>query len=60
MREASSTQPDPSSIFPAAEKIIPISSCFERTNKRDFSDAMDTEEEDIAKTPKKQKIEEIW
>ena len=58
MREFSSTHPDPSSIVPTAEKITPIEICSERTNKRDFSDAMDAEEEDTAKTPKKQKIEE--
>ena len=53
IREASSKQLGPSSIVPAAEKITPISSCSERTNKRDFFDVMDTKEEDTAKTPKK-------
>ena len=59
VQEISSTQPDPSSIVPVVEKITPIGSCSEIKNKRDFSDSMDTQEEDTAKTPKKWKIEEI-
>ena len=46
-----------SSLAPIVEKITPIASYSERTNKRDFSDAMDTKKEDIARTPKKQKVE---
>ena len=55
VKEVNSTQPNPSSIIPEAERITPIESCFERTNTRDFSDAMDTEEEDTTKTPKNKK-----
>ena len=40
-----------------AEKITPLASYSERTNKRDFSYAMDTKEEDTMRTPKKQRIE---
>ena len=58
MREVTSTQPYPSSIVQAAKKITPISSFSERTNKRDFLDVMDTEEDETTKTPKKKKIEE--
>ena len=57
VREVTSPQPGTSNLVPAAEKVTPISSCSERTNKRDFSDAMYTEEEDTTRTPKKQKIE---
>ena len=53
IKDSSSTQPDPSTIVPAIENITPISSHLERTNKRDFSDAMDTKEEDTSKTPNK-------
>ena len=42
MNDSSSTQPDPPVIVLVAEKITPIASHFERTNKRDFSDSMDT------------------
>ena len=58
MREITSLQIGTSNLVSVAEKITPLSSCSERTNKRDFSDAMDTKEEDIARTPKKQRIEE--
>ena len=56
MKDSSSTQINPSTIFPAAENITPIESHSKRTNKRDFFDAMDTEEEDTTQTPKKQKV----
>ena len=59
MKDAIFTQPYPLNIVPAAERIYPIAIHYERTNKRDFSDAMDTEEEDAIKTPKKQNIEEV-
>ena len=40
-----------------AEKITPLGSYSEKTNKRDFLEVMDTEEEDTVKTPKKPIIE---
>ena len=44
-------------MFSVAEKITPLGSYSENTNKRDFLDVMDTEEEDTVKTPKKPIIE---
>ena len=58
VREITSPWPGISNLVSVAEKITPLSSCSERTNKRYFSDVMDTEEEDTARTPKKQRIEE--
>ena len=58
VKEVSSTQPDPSSIVPTSKRITLVGSCSERTNKRDFSDVMETEEEYTTKTPKKNKVEE--
>ena len=51
-------QPDPLVVVPVAEKITPISIHSKRTNKKYFSDAMDTEEEDTAQIPKNQKVEQ--
>ena len=45
-------------MVPLAERITPIASCSEKRNKIDFSDAMETEEEDTSITPKKQRVEE--
>ena len=45
-------------LVPIAEKITPLAIFSERTNKTDFPDAMDTEEEDTTKNPKKQRVEE--
>ena len=59
VKEVSSLQPIPSSMVPAAERITQITSCSEKTNKRDFSDAMDREEEDTTRTPTKKNVEEI-
>ena len=44
-------------LVSVAEKIMPLGSYSEKTNKRDFLDVMDTEEEDTVKTPKKPIIE---
>ena len=60
VREFTSPQPDTSSLILAAEKITPITSYSKKTNKHDFFDAMDTEEEATTRTPKKQKVEETW
>ena len=57
MQEDNSAQRDLSSVIAAAIQITPLASFSEKTNKRDFSYAMDTEEEDTARTPKKKKIE---
>ena len=57
-RKVSSLQLSTSSLILAAKKITLIASWSDRTNKRDFYDAMDTEEEDTTKTSKKQKVEE--
>ena len=60
VKEVNSLQLGPSSMVPKPERITPITNCFEKKNKRDWSDAMDTEEEDTTKKPKKQKVEETW
>ena len=57
IKEISSLLPDISKLISAAENITPLASHSESTNKRDFSDAMDTEEEDTSRTPKKKKNE---
>ena len=59
MKDSIFTQPYPSIIVLEAENITPIASHSKRTNKRDFPDAMDTGEEESAKNPKKQNIEEV-
>ena len=48
---------DLSSIVAAATHVTPLASFSKKTNTRDFSDAMDIEEEDTARTPKNKKIE---
>ena len=58
VKEVSSLQTSPSSMVPAEERITPITSCFEKTNKRDLYDAMDREEKGATRTPTKKKIEE--
>ena len=57
VREISSLIPDISKLISATENIVPLENHLERTNKRDFLDAMDTEEEDTAITPKKHNTE---
>ena len=42
IREVTSPQPSTSILVPAAEKVTPIASCYERTNKRDFSNDTET------------------
>ena len=44
---------DISKIIVAATNISPLASHVEKTSKRYISDAMDTEEEDTARTPKR-------
>ena len=58
VKEVISLQNSPSSMVPAEERITPITSCSEKTNKRDLYDAMDREEEGATRTPTKKKIEE--
>ena len=41
-----SPPPDTSSLCPAVEKVTPLASVSEHSNKRDFTDVMDIEEED--------------
>ena len=58
MKYVDVTQTDPLVVVPAElEMISLIASHYERTNKRDFFDSMETEEEGTAQTPKKQKVE---
>ena len=57
MQGNNSPPPGTSSLGPSAEKVTPLASVSKHTNKRNFSDVMDREEEDTAKTPKKQKLE---
>ena len=57
VREITSLQLVTSKLVLAAENITPLASCSERTNKKYFSDAMDTEEEDTSRTPKNPRIE---
>ena len=47
--------PNTSKLISAVENITLLANHSERTNKWDFSNAMDIEEEDTARTPKKQK-----
>ena len=54
-----SPPPDTSSLGPVAEKVTPLASISENSNKRDFSDAMDIEEEDTTNTQKKQKLDDV-
>ena len=57
VREITSLNPDTSKLISTAENITPFSNHSKMTNKRYFSDAMDNEEEDTTRTPKKQKTE---
>ena len=56
MKYVSSTQRNPLIVVPISERISHISRHSERTNKREFSDAMDTDHKDNT-TSKKQKVE---
>ena len=59
VKYASVTQPDPLVVVPIAERKSPIASHSKMTNKRTFSNAMETEEEEeSSQFLKKQKIEE--
>ena len=57
VKGVNSRQPDTSNIVPIVEKITPISTCSEKTNEIDLSDAMDMKEEDKTRMPKKKKVE---
>ena len=57
VKEITSKHPGTSNLVLVAEKITPLASYSEKTNKRDFSDAIDIEEEDTTRTPKKPRIE---
>ena len=54
-----SPPPGTSSLGLVAENVTPLASVSENCNKRDFSDSMDTEEEDTTNTPKKQKLDDV-
>ena len=54
VKYVSVTKLDPLAVVPVVERISPIASHSEMTNKRTFSDAMETEEEDSSQTSKKQ------
>ena len=56
--EESSPQPDLSYIIAAAMQITPLGILYDRENKREHPEAMDVEEGETAKMPKKHKIEE--
>ena len=58
MKDTSVTHPDHLVVVPAIERFSPIASHSERTNKRDFSDAMETKKEDTTQTSKNKKVEE--
>ena len=64
MQGNNSPPPGTSILNPIAEKIAPLASVSENSNKRDFSDVMDTEEEDTTNTPKKQNLDDarnlVW
>ena len=53
-----SPQPNLSYIIATATQITTLASLFDRENKREYPEAMDVEEEEMTRTPKKQKIEE--
>ena len=57
VKEINSLHPSTSNFVLVAEKITPLGSYSEKTNKRDCLDVMDTEEEDTVKTPKNPIIE---
>ena len=57
MHEEFSTQHDISSVVAPAIQITELDSSSKKTNKRDFSDSMETEEQDTTRTPKNQNIE---
>ena len=58
IQENNSPQPGISILVPATKNITPLDSVSEHTNKRDLSDIIDTEAEDMAKTPKNKTLEE--
>ena len=57
VKDVTLLMPDIFKVIVVAEKITPLASHSERTNKREFSGTMDIVEEDTAMTPKRQKIE---
>ena len=58
VKEVILLQPSTSGIVPIAERITQIASYSQKTNKRDFSNAMDIEEKDTTRAPKKQNVKE--
>ena len=58
MQYISVTLPDPLAIISTVEIISLLVSHSEMTNKRTFSDAMETEQEDNSQTSKKQKTKD--
>ena len=57
VQEESSTQCYISSVIVTSVQVTPLASFPGKKKKREFEDAMDTEEEDTAKTPKEKNIE---
>ena len=53
VKYVSVTKLDPLAVVPVVERISPIASHSEMTNKRTFSDAIETEEEDSSQTSKR-------
>ena len=53
VKEITSLHPSTSNLVSVVEKITPLGSYSEKTNKRDLLNAMDVEEEDTSRTPKK-------
>ena len=58
-QEEGSPQLELSCIIDTTTQITPLVSLSEKENKREYAEAMDVEEGDTTKTPKKQKIEKL-
>ena len=59
MQGNNSPPPGTSILGLVAEKDTPMASVSKNSNKRDFSDSMDTEEEDTTNTPKNKKFDNV-
>ena len=57
-RVNNSPPPSTSILGPVAEKVTPLSTISDHSNKRDFTDVMDIKEEDTTNTPKKLKLDD--
>ena len=55
-----SHQSNLSCIIAAATQITPLARLFNRENKREYPEAMDVEERETTRIPKKKKIEELY